>query len=71
MPKRMRPIQIDGDVAYVTLTKGYTAVVDAVDVPLISSGNWHAVEIHRNVYAMRNVIDKEGRRTGLLMHRVL
>lgn len=71
MPKRMRPIQIDGDVAYVTLTKGYTAVVDAVDVPLISSGNWHAVEIDRNVYAMRNVIDKEGRRTGLLMHRVL
>ena len=28
-----RPIKIDGDVAYITLTQGYTAVIDAADVP--------------------------------------
>lgn len=37
-----RPIRIDGDVAYVTLTKGYVAVIDAADVPLVDGFNWCA-----------------------------
>ena len=68
--KKIRPIRIEGDLAYITLTRGYTAVIDAVDVPLISTGNWHALVLDNNVYAARNLMRK-GVRIGLLMHRVL
>ena len=30
-----RPIRIDGEVAYVPLTMGYEALIDAADVPLL------------------------------------
>lgn len=37
-----RPIRIVGDVAYVPLTRGMEAVVDAEDVPLVSGLLWQA-----------------------------
>ena len=37
-----RPIRIEGDVAYVPLTKGYEAIIDVEDVPLVEGRNWHA-----------------------------
>lgn len=35
-----RQIRIDGDLAYVPLTRGYVAVIDAADVPLVDGCNW-------------------------------
>jgi hypothetical protein len=32
-----KPIRIVGDVAYVPLTKGFQAVIDADDVPLVEA----------------------------------
>lgn len=37
-----RPIRIEGDVAYVPLTQGYTAIIDAGDVPLVEGRSWQA-----------------------------
>lgn len=66
MTRLIRPIRIEGDVAYVTLTRGYEAIIDAADVPLVEGWNWHA-SVNRNaVYAKR----KAGK-TSLLMHRVI
>lgn len=49
-----RPVIIDGDVAYVTLTKGYTSVIDAADVSLVEGYNWTALETKTDVvYACR------------------
>jgi hypothetical protein len=40
MSKAVRPIRIVGDIAYVTLTRGFEAIVDVSDIHLISSNNW-------------------------------
>ena len=38
-----RPIRIDGDVAYVTLTKGYLAMIDTADTHFVAGWNWRAL----------------------------
>lgn len=48
-----RAIRIEGDVAYVPLTKGYEAVIDAADVPLVDGFNWCAQVQSHTVYAIR------------------
>jgi len=37
-----RPIRIVGDVAFVPLTRGLEAVIDAEDVPLVKGKHWQA-----------------------------
>lgn len=49
-----RPIEIEGDIALITLTKGFVAVIDAADVPLISAWSWRAIATtDGSVYAGR------------------
>jgi hypothetical protein len=50
---RPRPIRIDGDVAYVPLTKGFTASIDATDVPIVQGFSWSADVRKTTVYAVR------------------
>lgn len=69
MTKTPRPVRIDGDVAYVTLTKGYVALIDAADVPLVDGVCWQALVGPKTVYAMR--MGPRPQRKGILMHRVL
>lgn len=65
-----RAIRIEGDVAYVSLTKGYEAVIDASDVPLVEGCNWFALVTPRAVYAMR--ADCSGpKQRAVMLHRVL
>jgi hypothetical protein len=33
MPKTVRPIRVEGDVAYIPLTQGYEAIIDTIDRP--------------------------------------
>lgn len=37
-----REPRIEGDVAYIPLTKGYEAVIDLADLPLVAGRNWYA-----------------------------
>ena len=68
-----RQIRIEGEIAFVPLTLGYEAVIDAEDVPLISAWIWCASVSRRRdgsirtVYALRNV-HKVG---SVHMHRVI
>jgi hypothetical protein len=78
MNRKTRPIRIEGDVAYVPLTKGYEAIIDAEDVPLVEGFNWHALEdlckndgSVRNVYAARNARISDGVKGAVRMHRVI
>lgn len=72
----MRKIRIEGDLAYVPLTKGYEAVIDAADVPLVEGRNWTALEQRRVdgsvkcVYAWR-AVRRDGKQASLRMHRIL
>lgn len=63
-----RPIRIEGDIAYVPLTHGKVAVIDAADAPLVAGRNWQATP-KRRPYAMRHGI-VDGRKRTIWMHRV-
>lgn len=67
--KPTRPIRIEGDVAYVPLTKGYVAIIDVEDVPLVQGQNWCAYLDRNTVYAKRKGPMPE-RRT-ICMHRII
>jgi hypothetical protein len=65
-----RPIRIDGNVAFVPLTRGFEAVIDAADAPLVGAFNWHLRVTGRLVYASRN--DRSGGRNAKVqLHRFL
>lgn len=70
MPKAIRPIRVEGDIAYITLTLGYEAVIDAADVNLVNHVNWHASKGTRTVYARATIWDGE-RHRKVLIHRLL
>jgi hypothetical protein len=60
--------RVEGDVAYLTLSKGYVAVIDASDVLLVGQYCWSTLENRNSIYAMRNSSHNRGPRT-LLLHR--
>lgn len=68
--RELRPIRIEGNVAYITLTKGYEAVVDAADAHLVDSWNWSAIVRAYTVYAVR-ATKHRGKTTTVLMHRAI
>ena len=77
MPKPIREIRIDGNIAHVPLTQGYEAVIDADDVPIAGAFNWYA-EIDRrsdgsirSVYAVRKRRDESGNEKGERLHRII
>jgi hypothetical protein len=41
MPRRVRPIRVCGDVAYVPLTQGREAIIDANRISLVRHWNWN------------------------------
>jgi hypothetical protein len=68
--KKVRPIKIDGDLAYVPLTQGCIAVIDAKDIPLVENWNWYALRLKNTFYAFRN--DRTGSKPRLIsMHRTI
>lgn len=69
--RKLRPIRIEGNLAYVPLTRGYEAIIDAADVELVKGFLWCATTSKRHtVYAAR--ADREGGRNGrILLHRVI
>jgi hypothetical protein len=67
---KARPIRIEGDVAYIPLTKGFEAVIDADDVPLVEGYNWRAWVGRNAVYAIRADYSGQKQRT-VYLHRVI
>lgn len=65
-----KPIRIEGDVAYVPLTKGYEAVIDAADVPLIESWYWTANVSNGRAYATRWECEN-GQPRRVYMHKII
>jgi len=39
--KEIRPIRIEGNIAFVPLTQGYEAIIDAADVAIVAGRNWY------------------------------
>ena len=70
MTKKLRQIRIVGNLAYVPLTRGYEAIIDAADVPMVAGFNWYAqVKLH-TAYAVRNGYSGPNHRE-VRMHRTI
>ena len=68
--KHTREIRIVGSLAYVPLTRGYEATIDASDAHLIDGVNWHALVSRRTVYGARTDLST-GAPRGVLLHRII
>jgi hypothetical protein len=69
MIKPIRPIRIEGNVAYIPLTQGYEAIIDADDMHLVDKWNWHSRASGCKVYAVRNNYMKTPK--FIRMHRLI
>lgn len=71
MMRKVRPLRMEGGVAYVPLTKGYEAAIDAADAPLVAAFNWYAMVNGRTVYAHRKSPRRDGKQSAIVLHRVV
>lgn len=74
--KPIRPVRIEGELAYVTLTKGYEAVIDASDAAAIGLHNWRAQVNLRKDGTIKSVYAARGgkatdRVATVMMHRFI
>jgi hypothetical protein len=71
MPRKIRQIRIEGNIAYVPLTQGYEAVIDAADALSIGRYNWKVRVEKHTAYAQRGVnLSRFGKGwKTVLMHR--
>ena len=71
----MRPVHtlnLCKPVAVIELTRGYSTIIDAEDLPLVGGFDWHALVCRNGVYAARKPLGNSRTRRGvILMHRVL
>lgn len=67
----IRPLRYEGDLAFVTLTRGLEAVIDAADAHLVEGFNWFARVGGRAVYACRAEWRDGKQQTAVRMHRVI
>jgi len=74
MTKRpVRQIRVEGDVAFITLTRGFESIIDAADIGLVIDTNWTAFTPRgrKNIYAMRREDKSYGSGYRALMHRLI
>lgn len=64
-------MRVEGDVAYVRLSQGLEAIIDASDAELIGAFNWFAMPRPHTNYAFANKEKANGKRCALLMHRLI
>ena len=69
--KPIRQIRIEGNTSYIPLTRGYEAIIDADDVPLVSAFNWTADVNQWTVYATRWDRLADGKQRATKLHRFI
>jgi hypothetical protein len=65
-----REIVVEGSVAYIPLTRGYVAIIDASEVDKVSGHVWHAYVRSHTIYAVRSDYS-DGKMQKIGLHRVL
>lgn len=66
----IRPLRFDGSIAFIALTQGMEAIIDADDASLVLGVNWYAVCDQRKYYAQRKIWAGDIRKT-LKLHRLI
>jgi hypothetical protein len=67
----LRSIRVVGNVAYVPLSQGREALIDATDLPLVEGFNWSLCQPGTIPYAVRNIRLESGKQRPLRMHRAI
>lgn len=70
-PLRLRPIRVEGNVAYITLTNNCEAIIDAEDAALFGRLNWYAWARPHTTYAVRSARDNEPGPRMVFLHRAV
>lgn len=68
--RKLRPVRIEGNLGFLTLTRGYEAIIDAGDAEFAGRFNWCCLVTPHSVYAQRTV-KRGGKKIALLLHREL
>lgn len=68
-PARVWHPRIVDDVAYIPLTRGFEAVIDAVDLPLVTAFAWHAQLSYYSWYARCHI--RGGGNAKAFMHNLI
>lgn len=68
MKKEIRQVIVDGDIAYVPLTRGLFAIIDASMADNVAKYNWQAIKAPNTNYVSRVSVSK-GIRTTISLHR--
>lgn len=69
-PRNVRPLRIEGVIAFVTLTRGLVSVIDAIDAELIGKRNWYAAKmVDGRFYAAASYRVAQGRDVHTSIHR--
>ncbi len=70
MAKAIRKIRVEGNTAYIPLTRGEEAIIDAEDVPLVEGVNWAVYGRKGKFYACRQTF-RDKKKVGIIMHRLI
>jgi hypothetical protein len=71
MARRIKPIRIEGNLAYVPLSQGLHAIIDAEDAEFIGQWNWSAKRGTNTFYAVRTITISPEKQKVLRMHRII
>lgn len=66
-----RPVRIEGDLAYLPISQGYEAIIDAADACAVARWNWSAAVRSNSVYVVRRERLADGSRLAVHLHRVI
>ena len=69
--KTIRPVRLYGPDCYITLTRGFEAVVDEADAALASQHNWYVEPKVGGLMYARSEMLVQGRWTKVYLHRFL
>ena len=70
--RAVRPIRMEGNIAFVPLSQGKEAVIDAVDIQVVDQRNWHARHANNIWYASTCTKKSDGGQPRKLhLHRVI
>ncbi len=71
MKRSIKQISIDGGTAFIPLSNGSVAIIDAADAHLVVGRNWHVSEDDGRSYARANCRLPSGRWGQIKLHRVI
>lgn len=67
----LRPIRVEGNIAFVPLSQGKEAIIDVDDAEEIGAVNWSCVATGGLFYAFRNEPCEQGGKRVLYLHRAI